>query len=73
VILLDLIMPNKNGFEVLDELQKHEELKKIPVIVLSNLGEKVDKKTAIRLGAKHFFLKSDSSMSAIVEKIKEVL
>jgi len=73
VILLDIIMPNKNGFEVLKELQENEILKNIPVIVLSNLGEKEDVDAAIGLGAKSFLVKSDSSMNTIVAKIQEVL
>ena len=73
IILLDLIMPVKTGFEVLDELKKNEKLKNIPVIVLSNLGQGEDMETATRLGAKGFLVKADSSTSTIIAKMEEVL
>jgi len=73
IILLDLIMPVKNGFEVLEELQKDEELKKIPIIILSNLGQETDIKKGKELGAADYLIKSNSSMNDVIAKIKEVL
>lgn len=59
LILLDLVMPNKNGFDVLKELTADSETKNIPVIVVSNLGGQNDIDEAMKLGAKKFVIKSN--------------
>ena len=59
VILLDLIMPVKDGFSVLEELKKNDKWKNIPVIVASNLGQKEDIDKSMQLGATDYFVKSD--------------
>lgn len=71
LILLDLVMPKMDGFKVLEALQD----KKIttPVIVLSNLSQQDDEKRAKALGAKEFFIKSDTPIATIVEKISQFL
>ena len=71
LVLLDLIMPVKNGFEVLEELQK--EKTNTPIIVLSNLGQEEDIKKSKDLGAKDYFIKSEIDLSAVVEKINTFL
>ncbi len=73
LILLDLIMPNKNGFEFLEAIKPDAKLKKIPVIVLSNLGQESDIERAKALGAVGYLIKSDSSIQKIVEKASEYL
>ncbi len=72
-IVLDLRLPKKDGFEVLDALKKDEELKAIPVIVVSNLMLDTDIKRAIQLGAADYYVKSEHPINAIVEKIINVL
>jgi len=71
IILLDLIMPKKDGFETLKELKNDPKLKAIPVIVSSNLGQKEDKDKALAIGALDYFVKSDISLSDLIEKIKK--
>ena len=73
LILLDIIMPQKNGFEVLAEIKLDETFKHIPVIVLSNLGQEADIKKAQDLGAVDYLVKSDVEMKIVVEKIKAEL
>ena len=73
IILLDLIMPEKNGFEALEELKKMPETKDIPVIVLSNLGQDTDIKQSKDLGAVDYLIKSNYSMPEVIEKIKKYL
>ena len=73
LILLDLIMPQKTGFEVLSELRLDPATRDIPVIILSNLGQEVDIKKARDLGVKNYLVKSDVEMRTVVEKIKEEL
>lgn len=71
LVLLDLIMPQQDGFKVLEEIQQ---LKiKTAVIVSSNLSQKEDIARAIALGAVDYFVKADTSLADIVEKIKNHL
>lgn len=73
IILLDLILPKKDGFEVLKELKSDPKLQDITVIVLSNLGEDDEIKKALSLGATDYFVKVQHPMSEIVEKVKAYL
>lgn len=71
LILLDLIMPKKTGFEVLEEVKKDKNLAKIPILVLSNLGQDEDRGRAMALGADDFLIKSNLSIKEVIEKIKQ--
>jgi DNA-binding response OmpR family regulator len=73
LILLDIILPKKNGYEVLAELKSDEETKKIPVILLTNLGSLSDVEKALELGATTYLIKADYKLEEIVKKIKETL
>jgi len=73
LILLDLILPKKNGFEVLKELKKDEETKKIPVIILTNLEESDNIERVLALGATAYLIKANYKLEEIVEKIEQVL
>jgi len=69
LILLDLLLPKKNGFEVLRDLKKDGSLKDIPVIVLSNLDQDEDIKQAMTSGAVDYFVKSQHPINEIIEKV----
>jgi len=71
LVLLDLILPRKNGFEVLMEIQSHPETKDIPVIILSNLAQESDVQRALSLGAKEFLVKTEVNLTQVVEIVKE--
>jgi len=73
LILLDLILPKVNGFEVLKELKKDKETKDIPVIVLTNLEGIGDVEKALELGATTYLVKAQYSLEEVVEKIKKAL
>ncbi|MFH1451229.1 MAG: response regulator [bacterium] len=73
MILLDLILPKMNGFEVLQKLKENEETQKIPVLVLTNLEEMNDINRAIELGATTYLVKAQYSLDEVLEKIKSVL
>jgi CheY-like chemotaxis protein len=73
LIILDLIMPQKDGFETLAELKKEEKFKKIPVVIVSNLSQEEDIKKAKDLGALDFLVKSSFSLSEIAQKIEGFL
>ena len=65
------MMPKMNGFEVLDTFKKQGIV--MPVLILSNLGQDVDKNRARELGANDFFLKSDTPVAEIIVRVKELL
>lgn len=73
LILLDLILPKMDGFEVLKELKRNERTKDIPVIVLTNLESIEDIDKAIQLGAKTYLVKAQYSLEEVVEKIKNAI
>ena len=73
LVLLDLILPKKHGFVVLEELKKSPDTKAIPVIILTLLGEDEDIKKGLRLGANDYLVKSSHAVAEIVEKIKTFL
>jgi len=74
LILLDLMMPNMNGVEVLRALKKDDAIKNIPVIILTNYSEKPEYvEHAKKLGAYAFFLKSEMDPREILEKAKEAI
>lgn len=73
LILLDLILPKKDGFDVLEFLRSGEEIKNIPVIVLTNLEEKFDVERAMSYGVRSYLIKANYRLDEIVKKIKEVL
>jgi len=73
LILLDLVMPRKDGFALLEELRKNEKWAKIPVIVATNLEQKEDLEKAKGLGVTDYVIKSNSSIADIVAKINTVL
>ncbi len=73
LILLDLRLPTKDGFEVLEWLQSDPAKAKIPVIVLSNLNRTEDTERATKLGAKEYMVKVDYTPDDVVERILRVL
>lgn len=72
VILLDLIMPRKTGFDVLEEIQRSEEWKFIPIIVLSNLSQTSDQEFCNTYGAHTYFVKGRTSVREVVEYIESL-
>lgn len=73
LILLDLILPGIDGFEVLSLMKKDSSLSSIPVIILSNLGQKEDVEKGLKLGAVDYLIKAHFTPGEIIEKIKVVL
>ena len=72
IILLDLIMPVKDGFGVLEEISKSETTKNIPVLVFSTLGQEKDIAKAVSLGAKGYVNKSFFDFETLFNKIMEL-
>jgi len=73
LIVLDIMLPGKNGLVVLQDLKDNDATKHIPVLVLSNLGQENIIKEALRSGAEAFVLKSQISTGEFIEKVKDIL
>ena len=73
LVLLDLILPKKSGFDVLIEMQRRKEIKDIPVVILSNLAQETDIQRGFDLGAKDYLVKPNISLSEVVGRVKECL
>jgi len=71
IVLLDIIMPKKNGYEVMEEMNKDPELKKIPVIIISNSGQPVELDKAKEMGAKDWLIKTEFDPQEVVEKVRK--
>jgi len=71
LLLLDLILPKLSGFEVLAHLRKTPAFAKLPVVVLSNLGQQEDIDQIEKLGVREYLVKADFSLSEMVKKVKE--
>jgi len=73
IILLDILLPKMDGFTVLEELKKDDKVKDIPVILLTNLGQKDDVKKGLAMGAVDYFIKAHFKPSETVDKVKKIL
>lgn len=73
LVLLDIIMPKMGGFEVMEELNKDIELKKIPVIIISNSGQPVELDRAKRLGVRDWLIKTEFDPQEVIVKVKKQL
>ncbi|MBU1176948.1 MAG: response regulator [Patescibacteria group bacterium] len=73
IILLDLVLPGINGFEILEEIKKDSETSNIPVIILSNLGQEEEVEKGLRLGADDYLIKAHFTPDEIINKIKRIL
>lgn len=73
LILLDIILPKKDGFEVLDYLKLDKKTQKIPVVLLTNLESAEDIEKAFNKGATTYLVKANYRLEDIVKKIKETL
>jgi len=73
LMLLDLILPKKDGFTVLKEIKADEELKYIPVIVLTNLEGTSDVEKVLELGATTYLVKANYDLGKVVERVKQAL
>jgi len=70
MILLDLLLPDVDGFSILKKIRENEALKNIPVIVFSNLSEEKDITEANKLGISDFMIKSNFTLDELAQKIK---
>lgn len=73
LVLLDLVLPGIDGFEVLARIKGDSEIAQIPVIILSNLGQKDDIEKGLKMGAADYLIKAHFTPAEIIEKIRIVL
>jgi DNA-binding response OmpR family regulator len=73
VVLLDLMLPGLNGFEVLENIRKNEKWKNTPVLILTNLGQEQDMAKGKNLGAADYIIKANTKIDEVVQKVKKYL
>lgn len=72
LLLLDIVLPNINGWEILKTIKGDKNLKDIKVIILSNLEQKPEVEKGMKLGADKYLIKAHYTPSEVVSKIKEI-
>lgn len=73
IILLDIILPQMDGFTVLKELKSNDSTKNIPVVLLTNLGQDGDVRKGLELGAIDYLIKANYTPSQVVAKVKSLV
>ncbi len=73
LILLDLVMPIKDGFALLSDLKDSEKFRNIPVIIASNLGQEQEVQRGLSMGANDYIVKSNTSLEDIISKVRKIL
>lgn len=73
LVLLDIILPKKSGFEVMEDIRQNPAMEQVPVIIISNLGQPEDVTRGQQLGAIDYFIKAKTSIDDLVFKIKEIV
>lgn len=73
IIILDLVLPGVHGFDILKSIKSNEEIKKIPVIIATNLGEVSDKEKTLEMGAIDFYVKAEVDLRELSKRISKIL
>ncbi|MBU1292351.1 response regulator [Patescibacteria group bacterium] len=73
LILLDLVLPSLDGYDILKQIKQDPQTSKIPVIILSNLGQEEEVKKGLDLGANDYLIKAHFTPDEIIRKVKAVL
>ncbi|MEK7097924.1 MAG: response regulator [Patescibacteria group bacterium] len=73
IVLLDLMLPGASGFDILEAIRKNDKWKKVPVIVLTNLGQLQDVERCKALGIDDYIVKANSKISDVAEKVKKYI
>jgi len=73
VVLLDIILPEIDGFAVLQLLKEDTKTKKIPVILLTNLGQESDRQKGMKLGAADYFVKAQFTPASVIAAVKKII
>lgn len=73
LVLLDLIMPNKDGYQVIKEIREDSKVSKTKILILSNLGQKEEIERGLSLGADGFFIKAHLTPSQLLDNLPKYL
>ncbi len=73
LVLLDLILPGKSGFEVMEDIKADPQAPKVPVVIISNLGQDTDLARGKELGAADYVIKARTTIDDMVKKVKDFL
>ena len=73
LIVLDLVLPEMSGYDLLETIKKEPTLAHIPVLIVSNLGQAEDVERAMKLGAKDYIIKANATFAEIIKKIHEII
>jgi len=73
LVLLDIVLPNFNGWEILRKVKREEKFKDLKVVILSNLGEQDEVEKGLKLGAAKYLVKAHYTPSEVVEEVKKIL
>lgn len=73
LIILDILLPGKSGYEVLRQLKTEPATREIPVLVLSNLGQEQEARTGLGMGAVDYLIKADTTIDAVVARVDALL
>ena len=73
LLLLDIVLPKKDGFEILEGLRRDKRTATLPIILLTNLGQKPDVERGIKLGANDYIIKAHYTPTEVVDKITKIL
>jgi len=73
LILLDIILPQMSGFDVLEKIKKDSNLAQIPVVLMTNLGQKEDVEKGYKLGADDYIIKANFTPQQVIEKVEKIL
>jgi DNA-binding response OmpR family regulator len=73
LVLLDIVLPNVDGWEYLRKISKHEKFKNLKIVVLSNLGQKSEVEKGMDLGAAKYIIKAHYTPSEVVEEVKKII
>ncbi len=73
IMLLDVIMPQMDGFAMLEQVKSKANVKNVPVILLTNLGQENDVKRGMELGASDYLVKANLTPAQVVEKVRAIL
>jgi len=73
LLLLDIVLPNIDGWEILRKIKKDDALTDLKVVILSNLGQKAEVEKGVSLGAAKYLIKAHYTPSEVIEEIKKIL
>ena len=73
LLLLDIVLPDFNGWEILRKIERDNELKALKIVILSNLGEKEEIEKGLKLGAAKYLVKAHYTPSEVIEEVKKIL